>query len=49
MTPEKFESKFTLSVVQTMKVLFFFFATLAEILNFVNYEFLTKHISMLFY
>ena len=25
MTPETFESKFTLSVVQTMKVLFFFF------------------------
>lgn len=48
MTPEKFESKFTLSVVQTMKV-FFFLATLAEILNFVNYEFLTKHISMLLY
>lgn len=42
MTPEKFESKFTLSVVQTMKVQFFFFlAALAEILNFVNYEFLT--------
>ena len=43
MTPEKFESKFTLSVVQTMKVHFFFFflAALAEILNFVNYEFLT--------
>lgn len=41
MTPEKFESKFTLSVVQTMKFLsfFFFLAPLAEILNFVNYEF----------
>ena len=50
MTPETFESKFTLSVVQTMKFLFFFFfCNLTEILNFVNYEFLTKHISMLFY
>lgn len=41
MTPEKFESKFTLSVVQTMKFLssFLFLAPLAEILNFVNYEF----------
>lgn len=36
MTPEKFESKFTLSVVQTMKV-HFLLATVAEILNFVNY------------
>ena len=48
MTPKTFESKFTLSVVQTMKFLFFF-CNLTEILNFVNYEFLTKHISMLFY